>query len=158
MLDICRDLGIRTATFYKWWANYDGMDVSMMSRMKELEDENRRLKKNMGGLPGVCHHRVVLPIRAHARCSERRGFTWNHKRVCNHPKTPVFMRVLVGIEGQISAYSSIYERYNLEINSPSAPKVARSPLTSSQNLDLTNSGIPTSVMIQEKMPASGVIE
>ena len=31
--------------FYKWRAKYGGMDVSMMSRMKELEEENRRLKK-----------------------------------------------------------------------------------------------------------------
>jgi putative transposase len=43
--DICRELGISTATFYKWRAKYGGMGVSMMSRMKELEDENRRLKK-----------------------------------------------------------------------------------------------------------------
>jgi len=43
--DICRELGISTATFYKWRAKYGGMDVSMMSRMKEIEDENRRLKK-----------------------------------------------------------------------------------------------------------------
>jgi len=43
--DICRPLDISTATFYKWRAKYGGMDVSMMSRMRELEDENRRLKK-----------------------------------------------------------------------------------------------------------------
>jgi putative transposase len=43
--DICQVLGISTATFYKWRAKYGGMDVSMMARMKELEDENRRLKK-----------------------------------------------------------------------------------------------------------------
>jgi len=43
--DICRELGISTATFYKWRAKYGGMDVSMMSRMKELEEENRRYKK-----------------------------------------------------------------------------------------------------------------
>ncbi len=43
--DICRELGISTATFYKWRAKYGGMDVSMMSRMNELEDENRLLKK-----------------------------------------------------------------------------------------------------------------
>jgi putative transposase len=43
--DICREMGISTATFYKWRAKYGGMDVSMMSRMKELEEENRRLKK-----------------------------------------------------------------------------------------------------------------
>ena len=44
-LDICRELGISSATFYKWRAKFGGMDTSMMSRMKELEDENRRLKK-----------------------------------------------------------------------------------------------------------------
>ena len=43
--DMCRELGISTATFYKWRSKYGGMDVSMMSRMKELEEENRRLKK-----------------------------------------------------------------------------------------------------------------
>ena len=42
---ICRELGISSATFYKWRAKYGGMDTSMMSRMKELEDENRRLRK-----------------------------------------------------------------------------------------------------------------
>ena len=34
-----------TATFYKWRAKYGGLDVSMMSRMKELEAENTRLKR-----------------------------------------------------------------------------------------------------------------
>ena len=43
--DLCRELGISTATFYKWRAKYAGMDTSMMSRMKELEEESRRLKK-----------------------------------------------------------------------------------------------------------------
>jgi putative transposase len=43
--DICRELGISAATFYKWRSRYGGMDVSMMARMKELEEENRRLKK-----------------------------------------------------------------------------------------------------------------
>ena len=32
--DMCRELGISTATFYKWRVKYGGMDVSMMSRMK----------------------------------------------------------------------------------------------------------------------------
>ena len=43
--ELCRDVGISTATFYKWRAKYGGMDTSMMVRMKELEEENRRLKK-----------------------------------------------------------------------------------------------------------------
>ena len=42
---LCRDLGVSYATFYKWRAKYGGMDTSMMTRMKELEEENRRLKK-----------------------------------------------------------------------------------------------------------------
>ena len=43
--DLCRELGISVATFYKWRAKYGGMDTSMMSRMKELEEDNRRLRK-----------------------------------------------------------------------------------------------------------------
>ena len=43
--DICRELGISVATFYKWRAKFGGMDTSLMARMKELEEENRRLKK-----------------------------------------------------------------------------------------------------------------
>jgi putative transposase len=42
---LCREGGVSTATFYKWRAKFGGIDVSMMARMKELEDENRRLKK-----------------------------------------------------------------------------------------------------------------
>lgn len=43
--EVCRTHGISSATFYKWRAKFGGMDVSMMSRLKELEEENRRLKK-----------------------------------------------------------------------------------------------------------------
>ena len=43
--DLCREHGISTASFYKWRAKYGGMDASMMSQMKALEDENRRLKR-----------------------------------------------------------------------------------------------------------------
>ncbi|SIT67186.1 putative transposase [Ectothiorhodosinus mongolicus] len=43
--ELCREHGISNATFYKWRSKYGGMDTSMMKRLKELEDENRRLKK-----------------------------------------------------------------------------------------------------------------
>ena len=43
--ELCREHGISSATFYKWRSKYGGMDASLMRRMKELEDENRRLKK-----------------------------------------------------------------------------------------------------------------
>ena len=42
--ELCRDMGISSATFYKWRAKYGGMDTTMMARMKELEQENARLK------------------------------------------------------------------------------------------------------------------
>ena len=35
--DLCRELGVSSATFYMWPANFGGIDVSMMSRMKALE-------------------------------------------------------------------------------------------------------------------------
>jgi putative transposase len=40
-----RQSGISSATFYKWLSRFDGMDTSMMARLKELETENARLKK-----------------------------------------------------------------------------------------------------------------
>src|SRR5690606_15194801 len=40
-----REHGISSATFYKWRSQFGDMEVSMVGRMKELEEENRRLKK-----------------------------------------------------------------------------------------------------------------
>ena len=46
--ELCRENGMSSATFYKWRSKYGGMDASMMTKLKELEDENRRLKKMYG--------------------------------------------------------------------------------------------------------------
>lgn len=43
--ELCREHGMSSASFYKWRAKYGGMDASLMRRLKELECENRRLKK-----------------------------------------------------------------------------------------------------------------
>ena len=43
--ELCRSHGMSSASFYKWRAKYGGMDVSSMRRLKELEEENARLKK-----------------------------------------------------------------------------------------------------------------
>ena len=43
--ELCREHGMSNASFYKWRSKYGGMDASMISQMKALEDENRRLKK-----------------------------------------------------------------------------------------------------------------
>ncbi len=48
--ELCREHGISSASFYKWRAKYGGMDASMMSQMKALEDENRRLKRMFADL------------------------------------------------------------------------------------------------------------
>lgn len=48
--ELCREHGISTASFYKWRSKYGGMDASMMSQMKSLEDENRRLKRMFADL------------------------------------------------------------------------------------------------------------
>ena len=43
--DICREQRISRATFYNWKKKYSGMDASQLKRLKELEEENRRLKR-----------------------------------------------------------------------------------------------------------------
>ena len=43
--DLCREHGISSASFYKWRAKYGGMDASLISQMKAIEEENRRLKR-----------------------------------------------------------------------------------------------------------------
>ena len=43
--ELCRAHGMSSASFYKWRAKYGGMDASLISQMKSVEDENRRLKK-----------------------------------------------------------------------------------------------------------------
>ncbi len=43
--DLCREHGMSSASFYKWRSKYGGMDASLMARMKELDEENKRLKK-----------------------------------------------------------------------------------------------------------------
>jgi len=43
--ELCREHGMSSAAFYKWRSKYGGMDASLMNKMKELEAENRQLKK-----------------------------------------------------------------------------------------------------------------
>jgi putative transposase len=43
--DLCRTYGITEQTYYRWKAKYGGMELSEMQRLKQLEDENRRLKQ-----------------------------------------------------------------------------------------------------------------
>lgn len=58
--ELCREHGMSNATFYKWRAKYGGMDASMVARLKELEAENRRLKKM------YAEERLIAEIRKEA--------------------------------------------------------------------------------------------
>ena len=49
--EVCRQHGISEATYYKWKAKYGGLEVSDARRLRQLEDENRRLKQITGDLP-----------------------------------------------------------------------------------------------------------
>lgn len=48
--ELCREHGMSNSSFYKWRAKYGGMDASMVSQMKSIEDENRRLKRMFADL------------------------------------------------------------------------------------------------------------
>ena len=58
--DICRELGISSATFYQWRSKYGGMEASDIKRLKELEEENRRLKQMYADLS--LDHRILKDI------------------------------------------------------------------------------------------------
>ena len=45
IVDLCRIHGISDATFYTWRTKYGGMDVSDAKRLRQLEDENKKLKQ-----------------------------------------------------------------------------------------------------------------
>ena len=58
--DLMRQHGFSRASFYKWKAKYSGMDVSELKRLKELEEENRRLKQMYADLS--LEHEVLKDI------------------------------------------------------------------------------------------------
>lgn len=53
--DLCREHGITNATFYNWKAKYGGMEASQLKRIRELEEENSKLKKMYAEL-SLVHH------------------------------------------------------------------------------------------------------
>jgi putative transposase len=58
--ELSRQHGFSKATFYKWKAKYSGMDVSTLKRLRELEEENRRLKQMYAELS--LDHKVLKDI------------------------------------------------------------------------------------------------
>jgi len=60
VVDLSREHGFGKSTFYKWKAKYGGLDASALRRMKELEEENRRLKQMYAELS--LDHQVLKDI------------------------------------------------------------------------------------------------
>lgn len=58
--DLCRKHGLSSPTFYKWKAKYGGLEASELSRLRELEDENRRLKQMYADLSLRAHAMEVV--------------------------------------------------------------------------------------------------
>lgn len=50
VVDICRKMGVTETTFYRWKKQYTGLDVSELRELKQLRDENRRLKTAVADL------------------------------------------------------------------------------------------------------------
>ena len=83
--DLCCEVGISTATFYKWCAKFGGMDSSLMARMNELEEENRCLKKmQVAGKPKAVITGLGTSRKSNAAVSPPRdgqrsgGAAWHH--------------------------------------------------------------------------------
>jgi putative transposase len=49
-IDVCREMGVSEPTFYRWKKKYEGLGVSELRRLKQLEDENRKLKRLVADL------------------------------------------------------------------------------------------------------------
>jgi putative transposase len=50
VVDACREYGVIQAAYYKWKSKYGGMEASDIRRLKELEEENRKLKRMFANL------------------------------------------------------------------------------------------------------------
>ena len=58
--EVCREYGMSDATYYNWKAKYGGMEASDVKRLKELEDENRKLKQMYAELS--LEHKVLKDV------------------------------------------------------------------------------------------------
>ena len=58
--DVCREMGVSTATYFKWKQKFGGMEASDIRRMRELEEENRQLKRMYAELS--LDHRVLKDV------------------------------------------------------------------------------------------------
>ena len=67
---VCREYGIAEATYWSWKSKYGGMEASYIKRLKELEEENRRLKQMYADL-SLCHkiHKDIVEKKEDPDCA-----------------------------------------------------------------------------------------
>jgi putative transposase len=58
--ELCRKYGVGQSTYYKWQAKYSGLTLSDLKRLKQLEEENRRLKQMYADIS--LEHRVLKDV------------------------------------------------------------------------------------------------
>ena len=62
LADVCREEGISDATYYRWKAQYGGLEVNQLRRLRQLEDENQKLKQLVADL--TLDNRALKDIKA----------------------------------------------------------------------------------------------
>ena len=75
---ICRELGISRMTLYKWKSKYSGMEASQVRHLKELEEENRKLKQMYASM--ALDNQILKEVIE--KNSEARGEKGNSRRTC----------------------------------------------------------------------------
>lgn len=86
--EVCREYGISDATYYNWKSKYGGMEASDVKRLKELEEENRRLKQMYAELS--LDHKLlkdVIEKSCKASRSTRTGELPEAGAWCQHPQS-----------------------------------------------------------------------
>ncbi len=90
LADVCREEGISDATYYRWKAQYGGLEVNQLRRLRQLEDENRKLKQVVADLTLDNQASRISPQKtgdAHGT-STRRGLPANDLLLLSAPRLP----------------------------------------------------------------------
>ena len=83
--DLAREYGVSKHTVYAWKAKYGGMDVSEAQEVKQLREENARMKKLLDG--SSCRHRSIwVPISITWRDGRQKVLSTSTALRCKYPK------------------------------------------------------------------------
>ncbi len=81
--DVCREAGISEASYYNWKAKYGGMEASDIKKMKDLENENRRLKQMFADLSLECRSLKDVIEKSFTTSDKARAGQLSDRAVCH---------------------------------------------------------------------------